>query len=292
MLCYNKNPMEQEIAAFLDYLTKTKRSSQNTVAAYRNDLTQLSEFMVSEKAKGILTSEEELLMAYLVSLKGKAYSPATAARKIASARSFFKYLVASGQLKDNPVRNLMSPQVNKKAPRVLTQAEYTRLVAIPCSLTTPEARRDVVMLELLYATGLRASEIVSLQLSDIDLAQSTLYCRHGDSHRQIHLSPDVVGLLRGYVTDGRLDLLYDEKEQAFFLNRRGHQLTRQGFWQIVKNYAIRAELGDRVTPHTLRHSFAVRKVQGGTDLRSLQQTLGHAYISSTRVYKQPLSTVK
>ena len=284
--------MEQEIAAFLDYLAETKGSSQNTVVAYRNDLTQLSEFMTAEKAKGILTSQEELLMAYLVNLKGKAYSPATAARKIASARSFFKYLVASGRLKENPVRNLMSPQVNKKAPRVLTQAEYLRLLAIPGSLSTPEARRDVVMLELLYATGLRASEIVSLQLRDIDLRQSTLYCRHGDSQRQIHLSADVVGVLRGYVTDGRLDLLYDEKEQALFLNRRGHQLTRQGFWQIVKNYAVKAELGDRVTPHTLRHSFAVRKVQGGTDLRSLQQTLGHAYISSTRVYKQPLSTVK
>ncbi len=284
--------MEQEITAFLDYLAKTKGSSQNTVAAYRNDLAQLSEFMTAEKAKGILASQEELLMAYLVNLKGKAYSPATTARKIASARSFFKYLVASGQLKENPVRNLMSPPVNKKAPRVLTQAEYLRLVAVPRSLSTPEARRDVVMLEVLYATGLRASEIVSLQLRDIDLRQSTLCCRHGESHRQIHLSADVVGLLREYVADGRLDLLYDEKEQSLFLNRRGHQLTRQGFWQIVKNYAVKAELGDRVTPHTLRHSFAVRKVQGGTDLRSLQQTLGHAYISSTRVYKQPLSTVK
>ena len=284
--------MDQEIAAVLEYLAKTKGSSQNTVAAYCNDLTQLTGFMTSEKAKGILASQEELLMAYLVNLKGKAYSPATTARKIASARSFFKYLVASGRLKENPVRNLMSPQVNKKAPRVLTQAEYARLVAVPRSLSTPEARRDVVMLELLYATGLRATEIVSLQLRDIDLDHSTLYCRHGDSHRQIHLSADVVGILRGYVMDGRLDLLYDEKEQALFLNRRGHQLTRQGFWQIVKNYAVKAELGDRVTPHTLRHSFAVRKVQGGTDLRSLQQTLGHAYISSTRVYKQPRSTVK
>ena len=108
----------------------------------------------------------------------------------------------------------------------------------------------------------------------------------------MHLPPEVVTLLRAYVADGRLDLLYDEKEQALFLNRRGHQLTRQGFWQIVKNYAIRAGLGERVTPHTLRHSFAVRTVESGTDLRSLQQALGHAYVSSTRVYKQPLSTVK
>ena len=283
--------MEQEIAAFLEYLAGTRGSSQNTVAAYRNDLTQLAHFMASERAKGILSSQEELLMGYLVNIKGRGYSPATAARKIASARSFFKYLVASGKLKENPVRNIMSPQVSKKPPRVLTQAEYARLVAVPQSLSTPEARRDVVMLEVLYATGLRASEIVSLQLRDIDLDQSTLYCRLGHSHRQIRLPAEVVRLLRDYVADGRLDLLYDEKEQALFLNRRGHQLTRQGFWQIVKNYAVRAELGNRVTPHTLRHSFAVRNVQSGIDLRSLQQALGHAYVSSTRVYKQPLSTV-
>lgn len=284
--------MEQEIAAFLDYLTRTRGSSQNTVAAYQNDLGQLADFIASEQAKGIPIARDELLLAYLVHLKGKGYSPATSARKVASARSFYKYLVDTGKLADNPIRNLVSPPVNKKAPRVLTQAEYLRLVAVPQSHTTPEARRDVVMLEVLYATGLRATEIVSLQLADLDLDHATLLCRHGKGHRQIHLSAEVSQTIRDYMENDRLDLLYNEKETALFLNRRGHQLTRQGFWQIVKNYAIKADLGDRVTPHTLRHSFAVRKMQAGADLRSVQQALGHAYISSTRVYKQPLSTVK
>ncbi|TFH37270.1 MAG: tyrosine recombinase XerD [Dehalococcoidia bacterium] len=284
--------MEQEIAAFLDYLTRTRGSSQNTVAAYQNDLGQLADFIASEQAKGIPIARDELLLAYLVHLKGKGYSPATSARKVASARSFYKYLVDTGKLADNPIRNLVSPPVNKKAPRVLTQAEYLRLVAVPQSHTTPEARRDVVMLEVLYATGLRATEIVSLQLADLDLDHATLSCRHGKGHRQIHLSAEVSQTIRDYMENDRLDLLYNEKETALFLNRRGHQLTRQGFWQIVKNYAIKADLGDRVTPHTLRHSFAVRKMQAGADLRSVQQALGHAYISSTRVYKQPLSTVK
>ena len=284
--------MKQEIAAFLSYLATTKGSSRNTVAAYQNDLNQLADFMTAEREKGIVATDEQLLMAYLTSLKGKSYSPATAARKIASARSFFKHLVDTGKRQQNPVRNLVSPQVNKKAPRVLTQAEFSKLVAVPLALSTPEAHRDVVMLELLYATGLRATEIVSLQLSDINLGQSVLVCQHEHSHRQIRLSPDIVTLLRDYVSNGRLDLLYNEGEQALFLNRRGHRLTRQGFWQIVKNYASKAELGDRVTPHTLRHSFAVKRVQNGTDLRSLQETLGHAYISSTRVYKQPVPTVK
>jgi integrase/recombinase XerD len=284
--------MKQEIAAFLDYLARTRGSSQNTVAAYHNDLTQLADFVTSEQAKGILASREQLLLAYLAHLKGKGYSPATSARKVASARSFFNYLVETGQLKENPIRNLVSPPVNKKAPRVLTQAEYLQLLAVPQSLSTPEARRDVVMLEVLYATGLRASEVVSLQLADVDLDHAILYCRQGKAHRQIPLTSEVTQLIRDYIANGRLDLLYYEKETALFLNRRGHQLTRQGFWQIVKNYAIKAGLGDQVTPHTLRHSFAVRKMQGGADLRSVQQALGHAYISSTRVYRQPLSTVK
>ncbi len=284
--------MKQEIAAFLEYLAKTRGSSQNTIAAYKNDLNQLADFMVSEQAKGLLTSQEELLLAYLVHLKGKGYSPATSARKVASARSFFKHLVETGKLKENPIRNLVSPHVNKKAPRVLTQPEYQQLLAVPRALWTPEARRDVVMLELLYATGLRATEVVSLQLKDVDLDHTTLTCRQGNSRRQVHLTAEITQLIREYLSNGRLDLLYDERETALFLNRRGHQLTRQGFWQIVKNYAVRAGLGDRVTPHTLRHSFAVRKVQSGADLRSLQQALGHAYISSTRVYKQPLSTAK
>jgi len=284
--------MKQDIAAFLDHLVRVRGSSQNTIAAYRNDLSQLSDFLSAEKEKGILVTQEDLLLAYLVHLKGKGYSPATSARKVASARSFFKFLVESGRLKENPVRNLASPQVNKKAPRVLTQAEYVKLVDVPKTMTTPESRRDVVMLELLYATGLRATEIVSLQLSDLDLDHTSLWCRHGDSRRQLHLTTEVTDLVRDYVANGRLDLLYDASETAVFLNRRGHQLTRQGFWQIVKNYAARAGLGDRVTPHTLRHSFAVRKVQSGTDLHSLQEALGHAYISSTRVYRQPLSTVK
>ena len=284
--------MKQDIAAFLDHLARTKGSSQNTISAYQNDLNQLAEFVEAEKAKGILSSQEDLLMAYLVHLKGKGYSPATSARKVASARSFFKYLVEMGKLNENPVRNFETPTVNKKAPRILTQAEYGKLLDVPKSLSTPEARRDVVMIELLYATGLRATEVVSLQMSDVDLSKSTLYCRGGNSRRQIPLSASVVELLRDYVSNGRLDLLYDEKETALFLNRRGNQLTRQGFWQIVKNYATRAGLGERVTPHTLRHSFAVRKVQSGADLRTLQQALGHAYISSTRVYRQPLSPVK
>ncbi len=284
--------MKQDIAAFLDYLATSRHSSQNTISAYQNDLNQLAEFISQEKSRGVRASEEQLLRAYLAHLKGKGYSPATSARKLASARSFFKYLVDTGRLKENPIRNVISPPINKKAPRVLTQDEYARLVAVPRSIDTPEARRDVVMLELLYATGLRASEVVALEVNDIDFQRCILRCHHRDSTRDIRLTADVARLVRDYIENGRLDLLYNDTETALFLNRRGHRLTRQGFWQIVKNYANKAGLGNRVTPHTLRHSFAVRKLQTGTDLKSLQQTLGHAYISSTRVYRQPVSSAK
>jgi len=284
--------MKQEIAAFLDYLANTKGSSHNTVSAYQNDLTQLADFVQSEEAKGIIASREQLLLAYLAHLKGKGYSPATSARKVASARSFFKYQVDIGRLQENPIRNVASPTVSKRTPRVLSPAEYQQLLNVAKSMDTPEARRDVVMLELLYATGLRATEIVTLQVEDVDLERATLTCRQRKSHQQLSLSAEICELLREYIGDGRLDTLYHEDESALFLNRRGHQLTRQGFWQIVKNYATKAGLGNRVTPHTLRHSFAVHKVQGGADLRSVQKALGHAYISSTRMYKQPTPTVK
>jgi len=133
---------------------------------------------------------------------------------------------------------------------------------------------------------------VALEVNDIDFQRCILRCHHRDSTRDIRLTADVARLVRDYIENGRLDLLYNDTETALFLNRRGHRLTRQGFWQIVKNYANKAGLGNRVTPHTLRHSFAVRKLQTGTDLKSLQQTLGHAYISSTRVYRQPVSSAK
>jgi integrase/recombinase XerD len=206
------------------------------------------------------------------------------ARKVASAKSLFKFMVESGKLRENPTQNLLSPQVNKHSPKFLSLSEYQHLLAEPAKLSTPEAKRDTVMLELLYATGLRVSELVSLNVKDIDLGQNCVHCAYGSSKRQIPFDPRLRWVLKNFLENDRLDLLFDEGEEALFLNRRGKRLTRQGFWQIVKNYASRAGLGSKVTPHTLRHSFATHKLQTGADLHSLQQLLGHAYISSTRVY--------
>jgi integrase/recombinase XerD len=275
--------MNLDIDTFLQYLTQEKSYSQNTVAAYRNDLTQMAAFITTEEGKGIIKSYDELLKSYLLKLREKRYSAATTARKVASAKSFFKFMVNSGRLRENPTENLVSPQVSRHSLRFLSSSEYQRLLAEPAKLSTPEAKRDVVMLELLYATGLRISELVSLNVKDIDLKQN---CVHIDSRRRVLFDYRLSRMLRNFLRNDRLDLLYDEREEALFLNRRGKRLTRQGFWQIVKDYASKAGLGSKVTPHTLRHSFARHKLQSGADLRQLQQLLGHAYISSTRVYKQ------
>jgi integrase/recombinase XerD len=275
--------MNSDIDAFLQYLTQKKGYSRNTVAAYRNDLTQMAAFITTEQAKGIIESYGGLLKSYLLKLREKKYSAATTARKVASAKSFFKFMVDSGRMKENPTQNLPSPRVSKHALNFLSPSEYQKLLAEPAGLSTPEAKRDAVMLELLYATGVRISELVSLNVKNIDLKQN---CVHIDSKRQVPFDHRLSLILGKFLRSDRLDLLYDETEEALFLNRRGTRLTRQGFWQIIKSYASKAGLGGKVTPQALRHSFARRKLQGGIELRQLQQLLGHAYISSTRVYKQ------
>jgi integrase/recombinase XerD len=275
--------MKPDIDAFLQYLTHEKGYSQNTVAAYRNDLTQMAAFIDAEQVKGIIQSHDELLKAYLIKLREKNYSVATTARKVASAKSFFKFLVDSGKMRVNPARSLPSPHVSRHALKFVSLSEYQKLLAEAAKLSTPEARRDVVMLELLYATGLRISELVSLNVNDIDLNQK--YVRV-NSRRQVPFDHRLSLLLGDFLRNARLDLLYDDEEEALFLNQRGKRLTRQGLWQIIKDYASRAGLGDKITPQALRHSFARHTLQNGADLRQLQQLLGHAYISSTRIYRQ------
>jgi len=276
--------MKRDIEAFLQYLTKDKGYSQNTLAAYRNDLAQMAAFIAAEQAKGIITSYDGLLKSYLLKLREKKYSVATTARKVASAKSFFRFMVDSGRMRENPAQSLPSPQVSKRALKFLSPSEYQKLLGEAAKLSTPEARRDGVMLELLYATGLRIGELVALNTENIDLQRNYVSI---DSKRQVPFDHRLGPILGNFLRNDRLDLLYDESEQALFLNRRGKRLTRQGFWQIIKGYASRAGLTGKVTPQTLRHSFARRKLQNGVELNQLQRLLGHAFISSTRIYKQP-----
>lgn len=284
--------MRKDVGTFLEYLADSKGCSQNTLAAYSNDLNQLMTFIETNKGDGAIDSNDELMKGYLFNLRDRKYSSATVARKIASAKSFFKFMVDVGKSKNNPTRGLLSPRVKRRSPSVLSPSEFRRLLAESAKLSTPEAKRDKVMLELLYATGLRVSELISLDTKDINSEQRYLYCSHGNSKRRIPFDSYIAKLLRDFINGARFELLYDEGEKALFLNRLGKRLTRQGFWEIVKNYASKAGLGGKVTPRILRHSFAACKLQTGAELRDVQQLLGHVYISSTKVYEQISPTLR
>jgi integrase/recombinase XerD len=200
-------------------------------------------------------------------------------------KSFCDFLVAEGIIKSDPTENLSSPKVGKALPKPLSEAEVELLLTAPAKLSTPEAKRDVAMIELLYAAGMRVSELISLNMGDVNLEAGFVRCLgKGSKERIIPIHQEASRSLKEYIVEARTQLLRDGDEQALFLNRRGERLTRQGLWLILKTYAKAAGIKKPVTPHTLRHSFATHVLSGGADLRAVQELLGHANISSTQVY--------
>ena len=282
--------MKEAIDNFLDYLAVEKGFSENTVAAYRNDLHQLASFIEAEAAKrGTIPPwaafDRQAMLSYLLELKGRGYAATTVARKVAAVKSFFGFMVAEGVIKNNPTQGVASTKVGKSLPKPISIAQVHRLLEQPTKQSAPEARRDRAMLELLYATGMRVSELVSLNLADLDTEGGFVRCfGKGHKERLIPIYERAVQAVKEYLTEARPHLAHDSEEKALFLNRRGERLTRQGLWQILKGYAKSAELGTEITPHTLRHSFATHMLSGGADLRSVQELLGHANISTTQVY--------
>ncbi len=282
--------MREAIKDFLNYLTAEKGYSNNTLEAYGNDLNQLASFAEEEATKRSMIPSWETfgrqgMLSYLLSLKERGYVDTTQARKVAAAKSFFEFMVAEGDIKDNPTDNLASPRVGKSLPKPITISEVHRLLEQPAKLSTPEAKRDETMLQLLYASGMRVSELVSLNLDDMDMKGGFVRCfGKGHKERMIPIHEQACSTLKEYIEQARPRLNHREGETALFLNRRGERLTRQGFWQILKGHAKNAGLTTEVTPHTLRHSFATHMLSGGADLRSLQELLGHANISTTQVY--------
>jgi integrase/recombinase XerD len=282
--------VKEAISSFLNYLGVEKGFSPNTIDAYRNDLHQLASF-VEEAAvrRGTIPIwagfDRQSMLSYLSDLKERRYAPTTVARKVAAIKSFFSFLVAEGILRDNPTRGVTSPKVGKSLPKPISVSQVRLLLEQPAKLSTLEAKRDKAMLELLYATGMRVSELVSLNLADIDTEGGYVRCfGKGHKERLIPIHSRAAQVLKEYLAEGRPHLTHDSEEKALFLNRRGERLTRQGFWQKLKGYAKSAELGTEITPHTLRHSFATHMLSGGADLRSVQELLGHANISTTQVY--------
>ena len=282
--------MKEEINNFLNYLAVEKGFSRNTVAAYHNDLSQLANFVEEDAAKRGLTPlwssfDRQGMLSYLLNLKERGYAATTKARKVAAARSFSKFLVAEGIVREDPTEKLDSPKVGKALPKPISHSQAMLLLEQPAKLSTPEAKRDKAMLELLYASGMRVSELVSLNLGDVDTEGGSVRCfGKGNKERIIPIAPRAALTIKEYLQEARPRLTQDESEKALCLNRRGERLTRQGFWQILKGHAKSAGLDTGVTPHTLRHSFATHMLSGGADLRSVQELLGHANISTTQVY--------
>lgn len=282
--------MKEDIERFLTYLSVEKGFSENTLAAYRNDLSQLATFVEENSARHQAASSwvnfnRQTMLSYQLQLKERNYATTTLARKVAAAKSFFKFMVAEGYIKDNPMENVASPNVGRILPKPISISQVRRLLEQPTRLSTPEAKRDSAMLSLLYASGMRVSELTSLNLGDVDTQGDSVRCfGKGHKERIIPIARKASLTVQEYLNEARPKLARSNEEKALFLNRRGERLTRQGFWQILKGYAKAAELGDDITPHTLRHSFATHMLSGGADLRSVQELLGHANISTTQVY--------
>jgi integrase/recombinase XerD len=284
--------MDEHLLAFLAYLEQEYQYSDNTIAAYRNDLSQFQEYLAEQAGAEVpawSAVAEDDIEAYLDYMKHKdqPYASSTIARKVAAIKSFFNYLTTQGVVDDNPTLTIESPKVKKRLPQTLSRAEVERLLEAPLGGESAKNLRDVTLLNVLYETGMRVTEVVSLQLEDVDLEAGTLSSptRQGEA-RAIPIPAATQALLAQYLAQGRPQLARDIAERALFLNHRGEKLTRQGLWLIIKGYARQAGLRVEVTPHTLRHSFAVHRLGGGLELEEIQRLLGHANISTTQIYTQ------
>lgn len=284
--------MEEQLLAFLGYLAQEYQYSDNTIAAYRNDLSQFLEYI--RRRNGSVPSDWSTVSAeaigdylYFMKHKDDPYASSTIARKVAAIKSFFNYLYANGLIKSNPAVDIDSPKVKKRLPQSLTFDEVERLLHAPTGSDSPKNLRDTALLNVLYSTGMRVTEVVTLQLEDFDPEASFLRSptRQGEL-REIPVDEATRDILLAYLQNGRPHLVKSDDEHSLFLNHRGEKLTRQGLWLIIKGYARQANLKTEVTPHTLRHSFAVHKLSKGSKLEDLQALLGHAHISTTQIYTQ------
>ena len=285
--------MEDSISSFLQHLIVEKGFSRNTWEAYRNDLEQFEKFLEERQngqaAGGVpwLAVDLNLLNQYIADLRDrKGYRDTTTARKVAAIKSFFSFLLLNGYISEDPTESLGSPRIGRTLPKCLSEDDVTRLLDVAAKAGTPESNRDATILELLYATGLRVSELVSLNVSDIDFQEAYIRCwGKGSKERLVYLYPKAVAELRQYLGSARVSLLGSHKgENALFVNHRGERLTRQWVWSILKTYSKKANIDEGITPHTLRHSFATHLLQNGASLRHVQELLGHSSISTTQVY--------
>lgn len=274
------------VSEFLAHLQGQRRFAVNTLTAYRSDLSQLCSYL---EAEGIQSWDVDAgaVASFILGLKEREYAPASLARKLAAVKSFFAYLADRGLIAADPAADIDSPRVAKYVPRTISPAEVGALLQAPSRRKGPEAVRDSAMFALLYATGMRVSELTSLDVSSVDLESPAVRCvGRGARERVLRLDRRALEALRQYLSGARRSLARDGDTAALFLNHRGRRLTRQGFWLLMKQYAKHAGIQSRITPHTIRHSFAAHLLNRGAHLREVQHLLGHANISTTQIYTQ------
>ena len=274
---------EAALTEFEDYLRNERKSSNNTVLSYMRDIRQLSEYLEAHDLPDLLEVSEKDLETYIDWMRSNGKSPATISRCIATFKTFYKHFFVKGKIIQNPAATIVSEKIEKKLPQILTSKEVELLLEQP-ECTDMKGYRDRAMLELLYATGIRVTELISLDVSDVNIPVGFVKCRSKDKERIIPLYSKAVKAVNEYIEFIRPHMLADENEKALFVNMQGSRMTRQGFWKIIKHYQAKAHIDKDITPHTLRHSFAAHLLENGADLHSIQEMLGHADLSSTQIY--------
>ena len=276
--------MDKQIANFLEFIENDKKLSDNTLQSYRRDILQYKKYVESNDINysKVKTEDIKTYLQYLHDMNKKA---STISRNLASIRLFYQYELRNDKVKNDPTEGIQSPKVGKRIPSILTSQEVSLLLDQPKDVDL-KGTRDKAMLEFAYATGMRVTEIISLNVEYVNLGTGTVTCKNGNKQRNIPLGNMSLKSLKEYIYEARPVMIKSEKEKALFVNINGKRLTRQGFWKIIKYYKEQAHIDKEITPHVLRHSFATHLLQNGADLKSIQTMLGHSDILSTQVYMQ------
>lgn len=272
-----------DIVRYGDYLANEKHSSQNTISSYLRDVTQFSEYLNIHYSCVLRDADSDMVQDYMNWMSSRGKSAASVTRFLASIKSFYTYLISTGTIGENPAKGIAAAKVERKYPEILTSKEVELFLEQPQCVDS-KGYRDHAMLELLYATGIRVSELIMLDLGDLNLPAGFIRCSSRGKERIIPLYQTAIKALQDYVKNIRPQLIADSGEKALFVNMNGERMSRQGFWKIIKHYQEMAGIEKDITPHTLRHSFAVHLLENGADLRAIQEMLGHADISSTQIY--------
>ena len=275
--------MEREVQEYISYLHNVKHTSNNTEMSYKRDLLKVCHFMQERGINSATAVKEQDLKAYIHVLEEQKLAAATVSRNIASIKAFFLYLFSEGKIQNDAALCLKAPKIEKKMPEILTMGEVSALLE-QANGDSPKEIRDKAMLELLYATGIRVTELISLKVSDVNLPMHFIMCRDPHKERMIPFGTQAHDALERYLGGVRAEMVEDKTSEILFANCSGKPMSRQGFWKLIKFYAKKAGITADITPHTLRHSFAAHLVENGADLKSVQEMLGHSDISTTQIY--------